>query len=109
MPRGDFSFSVFNVACAKSESSRCNAPTMSSMRSWENNASIFACIAATGPAVSPVEKPSVSFLMSADVAPDATFVSASRKAGSFDDDTTASANFAWIASGPFMVCPVSPK
>ena len=109
MPRGDFSFSVFNVACANSEPSRCSAATMSSMRSWENSASIFACIAATGPAVSPVEKPSISFLMSADVAPGATFVSASRKAGSFADGTTASAKLAWIASGPFMVCPVNPK
>ena len=54
---------------------------MSSMRSWANNASIFACIAATGPAVSPVEKPSISFLTSADVTPGCTFVSASRKAG----------------------------
>ena len=27
----------------------------------------------------------------------------------FADGTTASANLAWIASGPFMVCPVNPK
>ena len=47
--------------------------------------------------------------MSADVVPAPTFVSASRKAGSFADGTTASANPAWIASGPFMVWPVNPK
>ena len=109
MPRGDFSPSVFSAACASSESSRCKAATMSCIRSCANHASILACIAATGPDVSPVAKPSIKTLTSADVVPGRTFVSASRNAGNFTDGTTASANRAWIASGPFMVCPVKPK
>ena len=52
---GDFSFSVFNAACAKSEPSSCKAAPMSPRSSQANSASIFACSAATGPAVSPLE------------------------------------------------------
>ena len=46
---------------------------------------------------------------SLDIVPGRIFVSTSRSAGSFADGTTASANRAWIASGPFMVWPVRPK
>ena len=85
MPRGDFSFKVFKVASACSEPSRCNAAMMFSMWSWANQRSTVDCIAATGPAVSPVAKLSIKRLISPDCVPGRTFVSASRNSASRAD------------------------
>src|SRR5260370_23439907 len=91
MPRGDFSFNVFRVDCASSEPSRCSSATMSCIRSWANQRSICVCIAATGPKVSPVAKLSITAFTSAELTPARRLTSASRRAASLLEETTASA------------------
>ena len=92
------------AATSRSTSSASLAPAPSrpargprrypAIRSWANQRSICGCSAATGPAVSPVAKPSIAAFTSAALAPARRLTSASRSAASLPEGTTASAKWA---------------
>ncbi len=97
--------------CASSEPSRCSAATMSSIRSWANQPSI---VAAASRRPGPRSRRSQNHRSAAFISPElragrAPWSGPRARPASLPDGTTASANRAWIASGPFMVWPVKPK
>ncbi len=91
MPRGDFSFSVFSVDSASSDPSRCRAATMSCIRSWANQRRSRPASPRRGRPSRRLQSHRSAALTSAASIPARTLVSASRKAASWPDGTTASA------------------
>jgi hypothetical protein len=107
MPRGDFSFRLSSVSPAPAPNHPLQRRERYPASGHGEPASICAADRGDRPDVSPVAKPAISALISR-CRTGASFVSASRKRGSFAA-APPHRQTGIDASGPFMVWPVNPK